>query len=169
MIINLRFGYASRHHIYYDTERKRGTLKLWSSDNGLMTGSDRNENQQASSSKPLIHPETLAKTLFQESQQTEFSIANEPDLVSMLAALVAVKNGREASFLSKEGRKIVLSLKKQGKSKKDAITVQIQYGKAATLTMGEAHKLHTIVMDILQDLGYSSKEISEKLESLPQR
>ncbi len=167
MIINLHFGYTSRHHIYYDTERKRGTLKLCSSYNSPVTSSGRSERQQVSASKPMIQPETLAETLFRENQQTEFSIADEPDLVSMLAALMAVKNGRESTFTSKEGRKIVLSLKKQGKSKKDVIDVAIQYGKAAKLTMGEAHKLHTIVMDILHDLGYSAEVISKKLKSIP--
>ncbi len=166
MIINLHFGYTSRHHIYYDTERKRGTLKLWSSYNNPVT--DGSESQQASSSKPMIRPETLAETLFRENQQTEFSIADEPDLVALLASLVAVKNGRESTFMSKEGRKIVLSLKRQGKSKKEVIDVAIQYGKAAKLTMGEAHKLQTIVMDILHDLGYSAEVISKKIESIPQ-
>ncbi|MFT3895531.1 MAG: hypothetical protein QM730_28250 [Anaerolineales bacterium] len=36
MIINLHFGYKERHHIYYDTDLKRGTLKLWTSQNGSM-------------------------------------------------------------------------------------------------------------------------------------
>jgi hypothetical protein len=86
----------------------------------------------------------------------------------MLSSLVAVKSGYESSFISKEGRKIAFSLKKQGKSKNDVITVHIQYSKAAKLTMGEAHKLHTILMGILHDLGHSDEEISEKLEGLRQ-
>jgi hypothetical protein len=166
MTINLDFGYTSRHHIYYATERKCGTLKLWSPLSRSVTGSDPIEAEKDSLSNETLHQKTLANILFQESQQIEFAIADEPDLLNIVAALVAVKSGHESSFMSKEGRKIEFSFKKQGKSKKDVITVHIQYSKAAKLTMGEAHKLHTILMDILHDLGYSDEEISEKLESL---
>lgn len=169
MIINLRFGYASRHHIHYDTERKRGTLKLWSPHVvNSMAGVDNGESHAATSSNSTLRRETLVETLFRDHQQTEFMIADEPDLIFILTALIAMKNGLEFSFLSREGRKITFSLKRQGKTKKDAITVQIQYGKAAKLTMGEAHKLQTIMMDILYSLGYSSKEIFDRLESLRQ-
>jgi hypothetical protein len=126
------------------------------------------KNQEGSPSEPIIRQDTLAETLFRENQQTEFSIADEQDLLAMLASLVAVKNGNKSAFTSKEGRRITLSLKKEGKSKKDVITVTIQYGKAAKLTMGEVHKLHTIAMDILRDLGYSDEEISEHLETITQ-
>ncbi len=161
MIINLHFGYKTRHHIYYDTERKRGALKLWSSYSGPI------ENREAAAPELIILPEALTETLFSENQQTEFSIADEHDLFAMLASLVVViNNGAESSFTSKEGRRITLSLKKEAKSKKDVITVRIQYGQAAKLTMGEAHKLHTIAMDILRDLGYSDQDISKKLESI---
>ena len=170
MIINLSFGYTSRHHIYYATERKCGTLKLWSPFSHSVMGSDSDstETQKDSSSKEIPGQKTLANMLFQENQQTEFALADESDLFDMLTALVAVKSGYESSFTSKEGRKIAFLLKKQVKSKNDVVTVHIQYSKAAKLTMGEAHKLHTILMDILHDLGYSDEVISEKLENLRQ-
>ncbi len=168
MIINLGFGYTSRHHIYYVTERKCGTLKLWSPFSRSVMGSDSTETQKDSSPNKMLRQKTLANMLFQENQQIEFAIADESDLLDLLTALVAVKSGYESSFISKEGRKIVFSLKEQGKSKKDVITVQIQYSKPAKLTMGEAHKLHTILMGILHGLGHSDEEISEKLVSLRQ-
>jgi hypothetical protein len=167
MIINLRFGRTNRHHIYYDTERKRGTLKLWSSYSGPITGAN-SENQEDVPSESNTHQDLLTETLFRENQRTEFSITDEQDILSMLAALDSVLNANESSFLTKEGRKVTLFLKKEGKSKKDAITVKIQYGKDAKLTMGEAHKLHTIAMNILRNLGYSDQEISEKRESVTQ-
>lgn len=167
MIIDLHFGYTDRHHIYYDTERKSGTIKLWSSYSGSITGSDSSETQDDPASNTVIH-NALTETLFRGNQHTEFSIGDEQDLLSMLASLVAVKSGHESSFISKEGRRIAFSLRKQGAAKKNAINVAIQYGRAAKLTMGEAHKLHTIVMDVLRELGYSDKEISEKLGSIPQ-
>jgi hypothetical protein len=168
MIINLGFGYTSRHHIYYATERKCGTLKLWSPLSRSVMGSDSIKAEKDSLSNEMLHQKTLANILFQENQQIEFAIADESDLLNMLSSLVAVKSGYESSFISKEGRKIAFSLKKQGKSKNDVITVHIQYSKAAKLTMGEAHKLHTILMGILHDLGHSDEEISEKLEGLRQ-
>jgi len=168
MIINLSFGYASRHHIYYATERKCGTLKLWSPFRHSVMSSDSTETQKDSSSNESSGQNTLTNMLFQENQQTEFALADESDLLDMLAVLVAVKSGHESSFTSKEGRKIAFMVKKQVKSKNDVITVHIQYSKAAKLTMGEAHKLHTILMGILHDLGYSDEVILEKLESLRQ-
>jgi hypothetical protein len=166
MIINLGFGCASRHHIYYATERKCGTLKLWSPFSRSVMGSNLIEAERDLSSNEMVRQKSLANILFQESQQIEFAIADESDLLNILTVLAAVKSGRESSFISKEGRKIAFALTKQGKTKNDVITVHIQYSQAAKLTMGEAHKLHTILMGILHDLGYSDEEISKRLKSL---
>ncbi len=158
MIINLRFGYAARHHVYYDTDRKRGTIKLWSCSSPI-TGGDSIETFPS-------RPGILSEILFRENQQIEFAIADEEEILSMLASLDSVRIGNHSSFTSKEGRKITFSWNKEVKSKKDLITVKIQYSKAAVLTMGEAHKLHTIAKQILREMGFSEQEISEKLERL---
>ncbi len=168
MIINLVFGYKSRHHIYYATERKCGTIKLWSPFSRSATVSDPGAAQTDSPSSESLRRKTLTDMLYQENQQIEFAIGDESDLLDMLTALVAVKSGHESSFTSKEGRKISFALKEKSETKNDVITVHIQYSKAAKLTMGEVHKLHTILMDILHDLWYSDEEISERLESLRQ-
>jgi len=151
MIINLQFGYTARHHIYYDTQLKRGTIKLWSSHRDSRTGAESVET---------------GGSFFEGNQHTEFMIADENDILPMVASLDAVMNGTEFSFTSKEGRKITLALDKKGTRKKDAITVDVQYSKVGKLTMGEAHKLQSIAKDILRDLGYSDQKISEKLESI---
>ena len=162
MIINLRFGYAARHQVYYNTDRKRGTLKLWSSYSDSLTGADSIEAQDVHPSGPLVHSGIFATTIFKENQQTEFAIADEQDLLSILASLASVRNGMDSSFTTREGRRIGFSLKKE------VIVVKIQYGKAAILTMGEAHKLQTIAKEILRDLGCSEQEISERLKRIPQ-
>jgi hypothetical protein len=169
MIIDLHFGYADRHHIYYDTQRKRGTIKLWSSYSGSITGADWIRTRAGSRSELNTQQETPKTTFFRANQQTEFLLADENDVLSMLASLVAVLNGDQFSFTSKEGRKITFSLKKEGKWEKDIITVKLQYGKAGKLTISEAHKLHTIAREILRDLGYSDQAISERLESVRRR
>ena len=168
MITNLVFGYKSRHHIYYATERKCGTIKLWSPFSRSVTTSDASAAQTDAPPSESLRQKTLAGMLFQENQQIEFAIADEADLLNMIHVLVAVKSGHESSFTSKEGRKIIFTLKEKSEAKNDVITVHIQYSKAAKLTMGEAHKLHAILMDILHDLGNSDEEISERLEKLGQ-
>jgi hypothetical protein len=166
MIINLRFGTAARHYIYYDTDRKRGTLKLWSPHSGPSTGADSIEDQNVSASRSTLRLGVFPEMFFKGDQQTEFSIADEHDIVAMLSSLALIMNGEDSFFTSREGRKITFYWKREENSKKGAIVVKIQYGKAAMLTMGEAHKLLTIGMDILRDLGYSEQEISERLERL---
>jgi hypothetical protein len=151
MIINLRFGYAARHSIYYDTQQQRGTIKLWSSNSGSMADARPIENREG----------FLSQTLFRVNQHTEFLIADEKDILSILAALAAVLNGDEFSFTSKEGRKITLSLKREGKWEKEIVTAKIQYGRTGKLTIGEARKLHTIAREILRNLGHSDQEISK--------
>lgn len=162
MIINIRFGYAARHQAYYDTDRKRGTLRLWSPYSGSITGAEPIEAQEGLPTGSMVRPGILARTIFKENQQTEFAIADEQDLLSVLAALAFVRNGAGSSFMTREGRRIRFSLKR------GAIEVKIQYGKAAILTVGEAHKLQTIAKEILRDLGCSEQEISERLKRIPQ-
>jgi hypothetical protein len=170
MIIDLRFGYAARHHIYYDTQRKRGTLKLWSSYSGSIIGVVPVKNHEGLPSKSITRQKARdqRETLFRANQHTEFLITDENDVFSFLASLVAVIHGQESSFTSREGRKITLSLKKEENWDKDVITVKIQYGQAGKLTIGEAHKLQTITRDILRNLGYYDQEISKKLENISQ-
>lgn len=170
MIIDLRFGYAARHHIYYDTQRKRGTLKIWSSYSGSIIGVNPIKNREDDLSKSIVRQKVRhqRETLFRANQHTEFLITDESDVLSLLASLIAVIHGQESSFTSREGRKITLSLKKEENWDKDAITVKIQYGQAGKLTIGEAHKLQTVTRNILRDLGYSDQEIAKRLESIPQ-
>lgn len=149
MIINLHFGYKNRHHIYYDTQLKRGTINLWTSQNGLKTGPAPVENDEDLLSGLLTRQESEGGPLFGANQHTEFQVADEKDMRSLLASLAAVTNGDEFSFTNKEGRKITLSLDKQEKRKKEVITMNIQYSKAGKLTIGEARKLQTIIREIL--------------------
>jgi hypothetical protein len=165
MIFNLRFGYAGRHHIYYDTTLKRGNIKLWSSYSGSAIGADPTVNDDSFLSE-LAARDTLRKAFFGINRHTEFSITGEKDILSVLASLVAIKEGGEYSFTSKEGRKIALALGKEGKWEKEIITVNIQYGKAGKLTIEEADKLIVIARDIFHNLGYSDQEIAKILERI---
>lgn len=158
MIINLHFGYKNRHHVYYDTDLKRGTLKLWTSQYGSMHSAPI-ENDEGFLSGLLPRSESQAGTFLGADQHTEFQIADEKDILSILTSLTAVINGNEFSFTSKEGRKITLSREKAGKREKEVITLNVQYSKVGKLTMGEAHKLQAIAKEILGHIGYSEDEI----------
>src|SRR5512138_2163596 len=118
MIINLHFGYAARHHIYYDTEHKRGTIKLWSSYSGPILGNDPVQAREGLPAELIAHQQVQTETRFRVSQQTEFLITDEKDILGILASLAAVGNGHEFCFTTKEGRKITLTLKKRGKREK---------------------------------------------------
>jgi hypothetical protein len=168
MIIDLHFGYAARHHIYYDTQRKCGTIKLWSAYSGPIIDIDAFKKNEGFLAEWIAHQESQRKTPFRVNQYTEFLIADENDILSILASLVAVINGKEFSFTSEEGRKITLALNKEGKREKEVITVNIQYGIAGRLTIGEAHKLQAIARKILRNLGYLDQEISAKLQNMKQ-
>ena len=103
-------------------------------------------------------------TLFGANQYTEFQIGDERDIFSILASMVLAKTGREFSFSSNEGRKIFLSLGKEGSRENEVFTVKVQYGKAGKLTLDEANKLEATAREILQKLGFSNQDISERLE-----
>lgn len=161
MIVNLHFGYKSRHHIYFDTEFKRGTIKLWSSYKSLIKENDN------FLSEFIAQQESQTGGIFDANQYTEFLIGDEQDIFLILTSLMAIIDGNRFSFTSKEGRKITFTLEKNAK-KKDIVAVNIQYGKIGKLTMGEAHKLQTIMRDILFNMGYSEQKILEDLKTTVQ-
>jgi hypothetical protein len=160
MILNLRFGQEKRHHIYFDTEIKRGSVKLWSSHKSI------HENKDGFLSGLITRLESQPGGGLDANQYTEFLIEEEKDVFLILASLMAILHGYKFSFTSKEGRKIAFSLEKEENGKKDVILVNVQYSKPANLTIGEAHKLQTITRHILLSSGYSEYELLESLKKV---
>jgi len=159
MIVNLRFGYKNRHQVYFDTELKRGSIKLWSADKGT-TGDD-----EGALSGLFARQESHIGGLLDGNQYTEFLIEEEKDILLILASLIAATKGKIFSFSSKEGRKITFAMEKETKQENNAIVAHIQYSKPGRLTVGEVHKLQTIVKHILFNMGYSEQEILKGIKN----
>lgn len=160
MIINLRFGQEKRHQIYYDTELKRGSVKLWSSQKSA------HEDNDGFLSELITRLGSHPGGGLDANQYTEFLIEDEKDVFLILASLMAILHGYKYSFTSKEGRKIAFSLEREESDKKDVVIVNVQYSKPAKLMIGEAHKLQTITRHILLNSGYSEQELLENVKKI---
>jgi hypothetical protein len=158
MIINLRFGQEKRHHIYFDTEIKRGSVKLWSYHQST------HENNDGFLSGLITRLESQPGGGLDANHYTEFLIEEEKDVFLILASLMAILHGYKFSFTSKEGRKIAFALEREESGKKDVVLVNVQYSKPAKLTIGEAHKFQTIIRHILLNSGYSEQELLERVK-----
>ncbi len=160
------FGYANRHRIYYQTKIKHGSIRLWSSYTGLAVGADPTVNGDDLVTRYTASHGVINDGIWGVNQYTEFQIGDAKDVLSLLAALIAIKNGRAYSFTNSEGRVISLSLAKEGKYEKDIITCNIQYGRSGKLTLDEAKDLETFAEEILLKLGFSDKEISGRINKI---
>jgi hypothetical protein len=75
MIFDLRFGYTARPHIYYDTQHRRGTLKLWASYSGSFIGVDLINIVKVShpNGSPIEKPGIRERHSFGQTSIPEFS------------------------------------------------------------------------------------------------
>jgi hypothetical protein len=91
---------------------------------------------------------------------TEFQVGDERDLMLILACMTAGIDGRGFTFTSVEGRKISVSLGREGKWERSILTLNLQYSKdPGKLTIEEASKLAAIVKEILGRLGHSDDTV----------
>jgi hypothetical protein len=165
MIIRHNFGYGWRHKIYYDTDTKRGTLTLWSSYSSVGSEAEAAEKAADPVSEFFVRQGALREMLFGINRYTELQLGDEEDLLSLLAAVIAVKMGEDYSFMSREGRRITLSLEEVGSTENVIVNVKVQYGKEGKLSLGEAGALAAIIKEILIGFGYSRTDIVDGVEN----
>jgi hypothetical protein len=167
MILFSKFGYALRHEINFNAKSKRGSLMLWSYYDGSGIGTDPLVNGKNPLSEFLAHQFAAKGALFGANYSAEFPLGGDDDVLSILAALVMVKNGKEYSFSNYQDRMISFSVKKEGNENKELIIVKIRYSdKRGKLALDEVSELETLTKNILSNLGYSNQEIAEKTEHI---
>ena len=166
MILFSQFGYALRHSISYNPKSKPGNLRLWSSYNGSMLGTDPIKNGDNALSEFLSH-QFKRSSIFGANTYVDFSIGNDDDVFSILAAILMIKTGKDYSFKNYAGRIISFSRAKAGNDNYDVILVNIRHNTdAGIITLKEIDELEIITRSILANLGYSNQEIAEKVKSV---
>jgi hypothetical protein len=164
MILFSQFGYALRHSMSYNPKSKPGNLRLWASYNGSLLAPNPIQNGD-SSLLEFLASQFRRGPFFGESNYVDFSIGNDDDVFSILAACKMIKTGRNSSFKNYAGRTISFSCSKADNRNHDVILVQIRH-KTATgmITPKEINELEIVTRNILSNLKYSKQEIAEKVE-----
>jgi len=163
MIVFSRFGYAARHKIEFNPKTKKGSLLLWSHYDGSFLPQDLIANANNSSldeATVLLFRKGIAE------YQAVFPIGGIKDLLSILAAVVSVRHGKEYSFSNYEDRTISFQSVKEGKGQ-GIVSVKIRYStNIGKLIESEIIELETMVRDILKNLGLTKQEVTERLKNL---
>ena len=105
MILFSQFGYALRHCITYDPKSKPGNLRLWSSSNDSLVSLDPTKNGDSPLSEVVAH-QFKRSSIFGANIYVDFSIGNDDDVFSILAATLMIKTGKDYSFKNFAGRMI---------------------------------------------------------------
>jgi len=164
MILFNKFGYALRHQLNFNSKTKRGSLLLWSYHDGSGMGTDPLINGKDSISEFIAHQFAVRGALFGANYYAELPLGNEKDILSLLTALVFVKNGHEYSFSNFEDRLVSFSIYKNDKQE-EVIVVKIRYtNNTGKLILDEVSELQYLIRDILVDFGYSKQEIDKKMK-----
>jgi hypothetical protein len=162
MIIFSQFGFALRHKIDFNPKTKKGSLLLWSYYDGSFVPQDVITNANNSSGEALVL--LLRKGIAE--YYAVLPIGGIKDLLSILAAIVSIRQGKEYSFSNYEDRAISFQHAKNDKEQ-GGVTVKIRYSaNTGKLIESEIIELETMIRDILTNLGLKNQEITERLKNL---
>jgi hypothetical protein len=148
----------------YNPKSKPGNLRLWSSYNGSLLAPDPIKNGDSSLLEFLASQFIRRGPFFGESSYVDFSIGNDDDVFSILAAIKMIKMGKDYSFKNYAGRKISFSQSKAGNENHGVVLVNIHYKTdIGNITLKEIDELEIVTRSILAKLKYSDQEIAEKV------
>ena len=166
MILFSQFGYAWRHSMTYNPKSKPGNLRLWSSYQGSLLAPDPIKNGD-SSLLEFLASQFRRGPFFGESSYVDFSIGNDDDVFSILAAIKMIKMRKDYSFKNYAGRVISFSRSKAGDKNQDIVLVEVRHKtETGKVTPKEIDELEIITRKILSNLKYSNQEIAEKVERM---